>query len=81
MPPKKSNNQPTVVHEGGGIPFFQIFIFLIATVSMAMNVAIITGQIPIKGKLNSSKIVYETPKKTFDGFRQLIYNLDFETSV
>lgn len=50
MPAKKSTHSPTVVHEGGGIPFFQIFIFLIATVSMAVNFAVITGKIPIQGK-------------------------------
>jgi len=47
MPPKKST---TTASEGGSIPFFQIFIFLIATVSMAVNFAIITGKIPIQGE-------------------------------
>lgn len=49
MPPKK--NAKEVQSSNGSIPFFQIFIFLIATVSMAINFGIITGKIPIKGKL------------------------------
>ena len=50
MPPKKASKE-NAANSVGSIPFFQIFIFLIATVSMAINVGIITGKIPIKGKL------------------------------
>ena len=34
----------------GGFSFFQLFVFLVATSSVAMNFAIIYGVIPIQGK-------------------------------
>ena len=35
---------------GGGISFFQLLIFFIATTSLAINIGLIYGAIPIQGK-------------------------------
>jgi hypothetical protein len=51
MPAKRATKDSPSENGAGSIPFFQIFIFLIATVSMAVNFAIITGKIPIKGEI------------------------------
>merc|ERR550519_1857878 len=48
-PGPQAKKAPSSSSEGGSISFFQIFIFLVATISMAMNFAVITGKIPIKG--------------------------------
>jgi len=37
---------------GGGISFFQLLIFFIATTSLAINVGLIYGVIPIQGNSN-----------------------------
>lgn len=40
----------------GGISFFQILLFFLATTSIAINVGIIYGAIPIQGK---KKIIHD----------------------
>lgn len=52
--PTKSSDQGT-----GGFSFFQLFIFLIATSSMAVNFAIIYGVIPLKGNNLGEEMVTE----------------------
>ena len=37
----------------GGISFFQILLFFLATTSIAINVGIIYGAIPIQGRYNN----------------------------